>query len=73
MAEATKTTVLGSLGQILIASIASYGIAKLSNSTTGWASYRNEMLAELGSTAISTALSQLSTAQATSTQTSTQA
>ncbi len=52
-------------GQIGIAALASYGSAKVSNEQTSWVPYRNQLISSLSQVAISTAISQASSAMQT--------
>lgn len=74
MASTAVNSLLKSLGQIVLASVASYGAAKLTDSSASWTTYRNQMAQEAAAAALTAALTQYTAAtSATTTETTTQA
>ena len=62
MASTAVNSLLKSLGQIALASLASYGAAKLNNNETSWTPYRNQMAQDAAEAALSAALAQYTAA-----------
>lgn len=58
----TNNSIWTALGQIALAAAASYGAAKLSNKETSWTPYREQLIQNVASVALSTAIQQYNVA-----------
>jgi hypothetical protein len=63
MAETKTPTIWASLGQIALAAVSSYGMAKLADKETGWVPYRNQLVSGMAETALASVLAQFSKMQ----------
>ena len=66
-ANGKKVSLWGAIGQIALACACSYGMTKMSDETTSWVPYRNQMMANMAGTAFNF-LGQQMQAQATTEQ-----